>query len=273
MAHFAELNENNVVLRVIVVNNNELFDGEEFESEQNGIDFCVAHFGGRWVQTSYNGNFRKNYAGEGYLYDPVRDAFIAPQPSSEYQLNEETLRWEEIDPMTPFNWYWRMGASEFFDRNMKEFTGKPNLKFLEIGSAVGTSAIEQIKNVLTGENANITCLDIWENSELETSFDEQTSPYSNKIIKAKSDSKTWLEQNQDKRFDFIYIDGDHSAQGIQSDTALSWPLLKPGGVMALDDVLLNDETELANRKFVESVKNESTIIDDGYQIWLKKNPI
>lgn len=273
MAHFAELDENNVVLRVIVVNNNELFDGEENESEQLGIDFCVAHFGGRWVQTSYNGNFRKNYAGEGYLYDPVRDAFIAPKPSNEYELNEETLRWEEIDPMTPFNWYWRMGASEFFDRNMKEFIGKPNLKFLEIGSAVGTSAIEQIKNVLTGENANITCLDIWENSELEASFDEQTAPYADKITKLKSDSKSWLEQNQDKRFDFIYIDGDHSAQGIQSDTSLSWPLLKPGGVMALDDVLLNDETELANRKFIESVKNESTIIDDGYQIWLRKTPI
>ena len=97
MAHFAELDENNTVLRVIVVHNNELLDGEESESEQLGIDFCVAHFGGRWVQTSYNGNFRKNFAGISSLYDPIRDAFISPKPEyGEWNLNEETCQWIEI---------------------------------------------------------------------------------------------------------------------------------------------------------------------------------
>jgi hypothetical protein len=78
MAHFAELDENNIVLRVIVVHNNELLDGEENESEQLGIDFCVAHFGGRWVQTSYNNNFRGFFAGIGWSYDPIKDEFIKP---------------------------------------------------------------------------------------------------------------------------------------------------------------------------------------------------
>lgn len=270
MAHFAELDENNTVKQVIVVHNNELLDDNGNESEQKGIDFCVSLFGGTWIQTSYNGTIRKNYAGIGYLYDPIRDAFIEPQPSSEYQLNEETLRWEEINPMTPFNWYWRMGASEFFDRNMTEFIGKSNLKFLEIGSAVGISAIEQIKNVLTGENSNITCVDIWEDLELEESFNQQTAIYADKLTKVKSDSKVWLEQNQDKQFDFIYIDGDHSAESIESDTRLSWPILKVGGVMALDDVLLNDETKEANNAFIESVKDKSIIVDNGYQVWLRK---
>jgi hypothetical protein len=80
MAHFAQLDENNVVIRVIVVNNNELMDGAD-ESEAKGISFCQSLYGAdtRWVQTSYNGNFRKRYAGVGFLYDPVLDIFIAPR--------------------------------------------------------------------------------------------------------------------------------------------------------------------------------------------------
>ena len=94
MAHFAELDDNNVVEQVIVVHNNELLDEFGNESEQKGIDFCVNLFSGRWVQTSYNGTIRKNYAGTGYLYDPIRDAFIAPQPYPSWVLDEQTCLWE-----------------------------------------------------------------------------------------------------------------------------------------------------------------------------------
>jgi hypothetical protein len=78
MAHFAELDENNVVKQVIVVHNNELLDENGKESEQKGIDFCVAHYGGTWIQTSYNGNFRGCYAGSGFIYDSVNNIFVAP---------------------------------------------------------------------------------------------------------------------------------------------------------------------------------------------------
>jgi hypothetical protein len=95
MAHFAELDESNIVTRVIVVHNNELLDENGNESEQKGIDFCVAHYGGTWIQTSYNGNFRVNFAGSGCEYDPIRNAFIAPKPAEgPWVLNEETLQWE-----------------------------------------------------------------------------------------------------------------------------------------------------------------------------------
>ncbi len=95
MAHFAELDENNLVLRVIVVNNSDLSDGNGGESEAIGIAFCQSLFGAntRWVQTSYNGNFRVRYAGFGYTYDAVRDAFIAPQPAPDWTLDEATLDW------------------------------------------------------------------------------------------------------------------------------------------------------------------------------------
>ena len=95
MAHFVELDQNNIVLRVIVVSNEILLeDGQE--SEIKGIQFCKQLFGEDtvWLQTSYNGNRRKNYAGIGYSYDEQRDAFIPPKPFSDWILNENTLNWE-----------------------------------------------------------------------------------------------------------------------------------------------------------------------------------
>lgn len=79
MAHFAELDNDNIVTRVIVIHNNELLDDNNNESEQKGIDFCVAHYGGRWIQTSYNSSFRGVYAGAGFLYDPILDIFVRPE--------------------------------------------------------------------------------------------------------------------------------------------------------------------------------------------------
>ena len=82
MAHFAELDSNNIVLRVLVVDNSMIKDEQGNEIEQLGIDFLKSLFGQEtiWLQTSYNGNKRKNYAGIGYMYDPARDAFINPIP-------------------------------------------------------------------------------------------------------------------------------------------------------------------------------------------------
>lgn len=96
MAHFAELDANSIVLRVIVVSNEMLLDENGQENEFRGIAFCQSLFGAdtRWVQTSYNGKFRKNYAGIGYDYDQARDAFIAPKPEGDgWILGEETCRW------------------------------------------------------------------------------------------------------------------------------------------------------------------------------------
>ena len=97
MAHFAELDATNTVTQVIVVHNNELLDNG-VESEAKGIAFCQSLFGGNWVQTSYNASIRKNYAGVGCTYDPVRDAFIPPKPEEgNWVLNEDTCRWEAVD--------------------------------------------------------------------------------------------------------------------------------------------------------------------------------
>jgi len=97
MAHFAEINEDNVVTQVIVVNNNELLDGEQ-ESETKGIDFCETLYGHRnWVQTSYNGNIRYNFAGIGYTWDSENDAFYEPQPFPSWSLDENFI-WQPPIP-------------------------------------------------------------------------------------------------------------------------------------------------------------------------------
>lgn len=98
MAHFAQLDENNVVTQVIVVHNNELMESG-VESEARGIAFCQSLFPGTtWIQTSYNGNMRKNYAGQGFTYDAQLDAFIPPQPYPSWVLNAETCQWEAPIP-------------------------------------------------------------------------------------------------------------------------------------------------------------------------------
>jgi hypothetical protein len=105
MAHFVELDNNNIVIRSIVVHNNELLDENGNESEQKGIDFCVAHYGGTWIQTSYNGNFRRNYAGVGYVYDPIRNIFLPPQPYPSWIMDDEKLNW--INPVPkPDSGFW-----------------------------------------------------------------------------------------------------------------------------------------------------------------------
>jgi hypothetical protein len=88
MSHWAEIDESNTVLRVLVGNNNEADEGEAFMNS----------LGGTWVKTSYNGNIRKNFAGIGYTYDSTRDAFIPPACHEIAVLDEETCTWTCEDP-------------------------------------------------------------------------------------------------------------------------------------------------------------------------------
>lgn len=94
MAHFAEVDTQGNVLRVIVVDNDKLIDENGNESEAIGKKYCTNLLSGYWIQTSYNGSFRKNYAGRGFKYDRNRNAFIPPKPFDSWDLNEETCQWE-----------------------------------------------------------------------------------------------------------------------------------------------------------------------------------
>jgi len=105
MAHFAQLNENNKVLQVIVVANEELIDNG-IESEAKGIAFCKSLLGNdtHWVQTSYNSRIRRYYAGIDFTYDPIKDQFVTPKPFPSWVLNEEN-DWEAPTPMPNDGFY------------------------------------------------------------------------------------------------------------------------------------------------------------------------
>jgi hypothetical protein len=89
MSHWAEIDANNIVLRVLTGDNNE---------PDEGYGWLVNNLGGTWLQTSYHGNIRYNYAGIGFTYDPVRDAFIAPEPADAIGFDEETCQWITPEP-------------------------------------------------------------------------------------------------------------------------------------------------------------------------------
>jgi hypothetical protein len=86
MSHWAEIDNNNIVLRVLVGDNNDPAGDE-------GYAWLIDNLGGTWIKTSYNAKIRKNYAGIGYIYDEVKDAFIAPEPEGNIGFNEETCQW------------------------------------------------------------------------------------------------------------------------------------------------------------------------------------
>lgn len=98
MAHFAQVNEFGIVQRVIVVADSDCLDANGQESEAVGAAFCHSLLGGNWLQTSYNNNIRVRFAGIGYRYDSVRDAFIRPQPYLSWVFNEVTLDWDAPIP-------------------------------------------------------------------------------------------------------------------------------------------------------------------------------
>jgi len=98
MAHFAKI-EDNLVTDITVIDNKDMLDEYGAESEDIGIQLCIGFFGGDWVQTSYNGSFRKNYAGMGDTYDAARDAFIPPRNHPSWVLNESTCQWETTVPI------------------------------------------------------------------------------------------------------------------------------------------------------------------------------
>jgi hypothetical protein len=97
MSHFAELDENNIVVRVLVGDN---------EAPNEGYDWFVKTFGGTWVKTSYNGTIRKNFAGIGFSYDADRDAFIPPKPFDGWVLDEDTCQWSPPTPKPEGLYFW-----------------------------------------------------------------------------------------------------------------------------------------------------------------------
>jgi hypothetical protein len=104
MAHFAEIDENNVVLRVLVTDNNDP-NGDE------GYQWLIDNLGGTWIQTSYNSRIRKNFAGIGFTYNEELDSFVAPQPFPSWKLDKRNSQWKApvAYPTDGFTYFWNEG--------------------------------------------------------------------------------------------------------------------------------------------------------------------
>lgn len=173
-----------------------------------------------------------------------------------------------------------------FKKFLLPYSGLPNLKFLQIGAYTGDASVWLLENVLKDDSSTLVDVDTWTGSEeeihkkfdwqdIESVYDNKISSYRN-VIKKKTSSFEYLSFCLDT-FDFIYIDGDHTADGVYQDASLAFPLLKSGGVMALDDYLWHHDTnnpELEPKqgidKFLKDVKGRIELLYMDYQVWIKK---
>lgn len=151
MAHFAQLDDDNVVLQVIVVGNNELMDGTD-ESEIKGIAFCQSLFPGtNWVQTSYNANFRKNYAAIGGRYIADKDVFVPPQPYASWTLNEDCVWCAPVaypDDGLPYNWD---EAALTWARSYTPWVPTPNAVIAKVMEVAALTASDTFLDVGSGD--------------------------------------------------------------------------------------------------------------------------
>ena len=175
-----------------------------------------------------------------------------------------------------------------WDRYLNNFKNKPNLNFLEIGSFQGRSTVWLLENILTDENSSITCIDTFEGSiehhiysknELINLFDifvHNVSTFKNKINIIRGKSQEVLKLLNES-YDFIYIDGDHTAVSVIEDAILSFSLLKKDGIMIFDDYMwlqMNnyiDNPKPAIDAFLELYANKITLLYKDYQVIIKKN--
>jgi hypothetical protein len=110
VSHWAEIDNDNKVIRVLVGDNNDSAGDE-------GYQWLLDNIGGTWIKTSYNNNIRKQYAGIGFSYDPVADVFIAPQPYPSWSLDADH-NWQPPTPMpTEGMWYWNEPEQAWVDAN------------------------------------------------------------------------------------------------------------------------------------------------------------
>jgi predicted O-methyltransferase YrrM len=178
-------------------------------------------------------------------------------------------------------------AKDYFDEYLKEFKDKPNLHFLQIGVYTGDASLWLMQNILTDKSSILTDVDTWQGSDeeihhemdfsdVEKVYDDKLKEFSN-VIKCKTTSQEFLVNTDDKEiYDFIYIDGDHTAKAVFLDATLAWKALKPGGIMAFDDYLWGLELQFNLRPqpaidlFITLMKDNLTLIGTGSQIWIRK---
>jgi predicted O-methyltransferase YrrM len=185
------------------------------------------------------------------------------------------------------NWF-AQAAQYNFEEYLKEYAGKENLRFLQLGAFTGDASLWLLENILTGQGSRLTDVDTWEGSDEEDhesmDFADVFNVYKDKV---KNFPVTSIESRTDNfliraravhvtKYDFIYIDADHTTVGVLLDAELSWPLLMSGGIMAFDDYEWGSHLPLHLRAkpgidlFLLHHKDEYETLVVNNQYWIKK---
>jgi len=181
------------------------------------------------------------------------------------------------------NWF-ETTAKENFTKYLEEYKGKDGLKFLEVGCFEGMATRWLLENILTGKS-DITVIDTFEGSfehvrdgvEIlgREGFEENIVEFAKKVYINQGFSQDVLKKMEKDTFDFIYIDGDHRSAGALQDLILSWPLLKSGGIMIMDDYAWsrygdNLNAGMAYDAFLGCFEGQYELLLKEYQIVLRK---
>lgn len=184
------------------------------------------------------------------------------------------------------NWFASTPAQANFKKFLEPYKGKPDLKFLQLGAYTGDATVWLMDNTLTDESSILIDVDTWlgsdESEHEKIDFDEvfkfyreRTSKYNPRLQWFRGTTLNYLRSDENK-YDFIYVDADHTAVGVLLDAELSWDLLKPGGILAFDDYEWNaGKGEALNPKpgvdtFLYRHRDELAVIHKDWQLWVAK---
>jgi predicted O-methyltransferase YrrM len=183
------------------------------------------------------------------------------------------------------NWFAGI-AQENFEQYLQHFKQQQNLAFLQVGAFTGDASKWMLDNLLTGRNCTLTDVDTWQGSDegahhvmdfadVEATYDAKLSVYST-VLKHKMKSDDFFHQRQGS-YNFIYIDGDHTAEQTYRDGCNAWNNLKQEGILAFDDYLwgagLEDQSLAPQQgidKFLEERNGQYHLLNKGAQVWIRK---
>jgi predicted O-methyltransferase YrrM len=181
---------------------------------------------------------------------------------------------------------WFDGQRYNFEDQLTHLADRPDLRFLQIGAYTGDASVWLCENILTNPTSVLIDVDTWEGSDesehSKIDFDRVLAYYEaritkyRKVIRLKMTSDKYFTGEIAAKFDFIYIDGDHTAAQVERDAENAWKLLKSGGIIAFDDYLWGQDLpehttpKPAIDRFLLTHTNEYQILVDSYQVWLRK---
>ena len=181
------------------------------------------------------------------------------------------------------NWFESTGAVDNFRRHLTQFKGKP-VHFLQIGAYTGDASKWMLEEILSHPDSTLTDVDTWRGSNEEQhyamNFDDVFNTYIKKVGKYPNltyhqETSNHFFANNYHSYDFIYIDGDHTAFGVMRDLINSYGCLKPGGIIGCDDYQWSEgkgnfyDPRPAIDAFFNMTRDRMQVIEIGWQVWFK----